>query len=264
MIHAARLLPALALAMLLVGAPAPPHVDPVLGAAPASADTADYDRQAQDERVVYSFTFIDIFIVVAVGVVAFLMVNALRNRSSDEDEEADREEASEAYRRAAQAWDLFRSDESRSRPREEAEMEAELAEHGPDYVREPGASLPQGFDADEFLKGAKMVFNRVTESWAERDMDDIREFTTDAMYEEFETRAHQETRPAGSAEVLYLKAKLLEAERSDDGTTTASVMFEATVRKGKNDQEEVREVWHFTKGPGPKDNWLIASIEPVH
>ena len=45
----------------------------------------------------------------------------------------------------------------------------------------PSVDVPQGFDADEFLRGAKMAYSRLQNSWDKRDLDDIAQFATPAV-----------------------------------------------------------------------------------
>lgn len=156
-----------------------------------------------------------------------------------------RREATDAYRRAEAAWNHFKTDPA--------------ADRGQGSVA-AGLDKPEGFDAEEFLAGAKAIYARVAESWADRDLEDIRQFTTDKAYLDFKRRAEGETRPP-RRQVMLVNAQLVEMQDADGGQK-ATVFYDAMLG-GPDGSRQAQEVWNFTKGDGENDHWLLDETRPV-
>lgn len=123
--------------------------------------------------------------------------------------------------------------------------------------------LPPGFDADEFLKGAKAIYTRLQTSWDKRDLEDIRQFTAPAVFEEIERQAQDDPQP-GKTELLLINPRILEV-RDIDGQTVASVLYDTMMRESRADMaRQVREIWHFSRGANdPKAFWVLEGIQQV-
>lgn len=121
-----------------------------------------------------------------------------------------------------------------------------------------GPRLPEDFDAEEFLAGAKLMFTRMQESWDQRDLDDIAEFTTAPVLEEITRQAEEDPTPART-DILLVKARLLEVKR-EGAAETASVYFEVLLRERREQESfEMREVWHFLRQNG--QSWKLDGIQ---
>lgn len=127
----------------------------------------------------------------------------------------------------------------------------------------PDLDLPAGFDADEFLEGAKLAFNRLQASWDSRDLEDISQFTSAAVLDEIKRQAQEDPTPSRT-EVLMLNARLLEV-KEQDGATLVTVYFDALVREdAAGGSEQVREVWHFKKDEAVQDGmWLLDGLQQL-
>jgi predicted lipid-binding transport protein (Tim44 family) len=124
-----------------------------------------------------------------------------------------------------------------------------------------GASIPAGFDAEDFLRGAKMAYTRLQASWDKRDLDDIAEFAGPAVMKE--VRAQTEADPAPSTtEVLLINARLLSVAK-EGGAERATVFFDVLLREDPQAQAttQAREVWHFARGEG--ESWKLDGIQQV-
>ncbi len=124
--------------------------------------------------------------------------------------------------------------------------------------------IPQGFDQEDFMKGAKAVYTRLQNSWDTRDLEDIRQFTSNEVWEEINRQAQEDPHP-GKTEILRVNARLLEA-RSANSHTVASVLFDVLMRESKEEDtaKEVREIWHFSKDDkDPKSFWVLEGIQQV-
>lgn len=126
----------------------------------------------------------------------------------------------------------------------------------------PGVDVPQGFDADEFLRGAKMAYSRLQSSWDKRDLDDIAQFATPAVLDAVREQLEAEPTP-GTTEVLLVNAQLLGVENDGD-EQRAQVFFDVLMRESPDQQapSSVREVWHFVR-PITGGSWKLDGIQQV-
>jgi predicted lipid-binding transport protein (Tim44 family) len=127
-----------------------------------------------------------------------------------------------------------------------------------------GPATPPGFDAAEFLAGAKTLFARMQQSWSKRDLADIEAFATPAFMADVRRQAAEDPTPTPT-DVLLVDAKLLEV-RSQGGQTIASAYFDTLMREDPKagQPEQVREVWHFVRKEAvPGDSWKLDAIQQL-
>ena len=125
-----------------------------------------------------------------------------------------------------------------------------------------GPVVPAGFDVDEFLRGAKLAFNRLQASWDKRDMDDIAQFASDAVMKEVKSQFETDPTP-GKTEVLLVNAQLLSVAE-EEGQQTATVYFDVLLRETpRTDTTQVREVWHFVRPVEGSGSWKLDGIQQV-
>lgn len=98
----------------------------------------------------------------------------------------------------------------------------------------PSVDVPQGFDADEFLRGAKMAYSRLQNSWDKRDLDDIAQFATPAVLDAVREQLEAEPTPS-TTEVLLVNAQLLGVENDGD-EQRAQVFFDVLKRESPDQQ----------------------------
>jgi predicted lipid-binding transport protein (Tim44 family) len=128
---------------------------------------------------------------------------------------------------------------------------------------EAGVSVPAGFDVDDFLRGAKVVYNRLQDSWDKRNLSDIGQFSSPAVMEELRRQFAEDPTPS-TTQILMLKANLLGVEEGA-GEQRAQVLFEASLRESKVGMaEEVREVWHFVRQMEGDTMWRLDGIQQVN
>jgi len=124
--------------------------------------------------------------------------------------------------------------------------------------------IPNDFDREDFMKGAKAVYSRLQNSWDKRDLEDIRYFTSTEVWEEINRQAQEDPKPS-KTEILRVNAQLLEVTTSNSHTV-ASVLFDVMMRESKEEDmaKEVREIWHFSKDDkDPKSFWVLEGIQQV-
>ena len=123
------------------------------------------------------------------------------------------------------------------------------------------ASVPAGFDAAGFLRAAKMNFLKLQAANDAGKLDEVREFTTDELYEELRKDFG---RNAGSTDIAALDADLLEFATEGD-RHWASVRFSGTVREApRGEPEAFTEVWNLVKPTNGSTGWLLAGIQQMH
>lgn len=120
-----------------------------------------------------------------------------------------------------------------------------------------------GFDQDDFLRGAKVIFSRLQDSWDKRDVDDIATFATAAIVNEVKAQAEADPDPS-KTEVMLVNASLVSAER-DGGEDVVTVFFDVLLRENPDAQipSQIRELWHFTRPAGSTQMWRLDGIQQV-
>ena len=209
---------------------------------------------------------------VILGVLGFLLFRFFAGRSAqqrgpreDHDEERDKpvdpKEASEAYRRAAETWGMLRSKPGKDSP------EAPPSSSGSDQneVMDHTSEIPPDFDTEDFLKGAKLVFARLQESWGARDIEDLEQLTSPAVFAEIKRQVEEDPKPS-LIQILLIDARLQEVKQ-EGGLLTASVFYDVLMsdEEDQNHPRQVREIWHFSKDDAdPESTWLLDGIQQLH
>lgn len=159
--------------------------------------------------------------------------------------------------------------------RREAPQRVQYAGLGQDTVVTPppasapmamqsSGNLPAGFNADAFLRGAKMNFVKLQTANDFGRLDDIREFTTDEMFQELRKDIAERGAAAQQTDVAGLNAELLEVTSEGD-RHWASVRFSGTVRETPGSAAEAfTEVWNLVKPKDGSSGWLLAGIQQMH
>lgn len=145
---------------------------------------------------------------------------------------ADRHEA------ARQMWDMLGSKDV---------SESVSGQGAPGAAGQLPTSGPAGFDEAEFLEGAKLFFSRFQQVSGQGDLDQLRGFLSDDVYEQ--ALARLEAEPAvARTEVMLVDARLME-RRSESGRTWITVFYDAQLRKGISGDEpyHLRAAWEFSR-----------------
>jgi predicted lipid-binding transport protein (Tim44 family) len=161
--------------------------------------------------------------------------------------------------------------------RREAPQRVQYAGLGQDTVSAPpppqaaglnmqstASRLPTGFDASSFLRGAKMNFVKLQVANDQGKVEDIREFTTDAMFEELRRDIAERGAESQQTDVEALDAELLEVTTEGD-RHWASVRFSGRVRETSGAAPiDFAEVWNLVKPANGSSGWLLAGIQQMH
>lgn len=133
----------------------------------------------------------------------------------------------------------------------------------PAFGAPPQANIPAGFDTEGFLRQAKLNFVKLQAVHDSGKLGELREFTTDAMFESIKQDLLQHGAVGQQTDVVTLNAELLEALTEGD-THWASVRFSGMIRESANAQpESFEEVWNLAKPVSGASGWVLAGIQQV-
>jgi len=126
------------------------------------------------------------------------------------------------------------------------------------------ANVPAGFDVAGFLRGAKLNYMRLQIANDQGNLDELREFTSDALFEELKKDVQARGNAKQQTDVLALNADLLEVVTEGD-KHWASVRFSGTVRESPGDAPTgFEEVWNLAKPVSGSHGWQLAGIQQMH
>ena len=122
-----------------------------------------------------------------------------------------------------------------------------------------GASPAGEFDQDDFLEGARVLYIRMQEAWAERDAESLAPFMTPDMMRLLREQAAADPHPVGM-HIMLLNADLIGLERQN-GEERAGVKFSVLTRTDRDAPIEIHEIWHFVRRGNTGGTWRLAGIE---
>ena len=124
-------------------------------------------------------------------------------------------------------------------------------------------NVPAEFDVPEFLRSAKVYFNRLQAASDAKDLDDIRRFTTPEVFAEIKMQNDEAAGKTNRTDIDHLDATLLGIETTPT-EYLASVRFTGTLREDGGNPEPLEEVWNLAKPIDGHGGWLLAGIQQVH
>lgn len=122
-------------------------------------------------------------------------------------------------------------------------------------------NIPEGFDTDGFLRQAKLNFVKLQAVHDSGKLGELREFTTDAMFEAIKQDLLRHGGVGQQTDVVTLNAELLEALTEGD-SHWASVRFSGMIRESPAAQPEAfEEIWNLAKPTSGATGWVLAGIQ---
>ena len=125
--------------------------------------------------------------------------------------------------------------------------------------------LPQWFDQEEFLNGARSAYTLLQEAWDKGDLESIKGLATESVYAEIEQQFSEEP-SQGTTRILQLDAELIDFNQLDDHSE-ASVLFDALLDEADSTQgraTQVRELWHFVRGNDSSEpTWYLDGLQQL-
>ncbi len=191
------------------------------------------------------------------------------NRRADSETDAEEESEAEAYwrrREEEEAGEEGSDDEAprrasgakpdpwaryRSIPKD-GERATKGAFGGPATFPE---TSPQGFDREELITGAKILFEKVQEALGRHDLGRVRDFLSPQALSELEEELREESAPQ-TRSVLMLEASIRDILEQGEGTGV-TVTFNAMLHSGSDDApHDVEAVWRFSR-ESAGGNWRL-------
>lgn len=128
---------------------------------------------------------------------------------------------------------------------------------------QPQGSLPAGFDAEAFVRQAKLNFIRLQAASDAGNLDDIRDFTSPEMYAEIKLQLAERGSASQRTEVMMLEAEVLEAVE-EPSRLLVSVRFHGLIREEVDaPAADFDEVWHLIRPASGKGGWVVAGIQQM-
>lgn len=127
---------------------------------------------------------------------------------------------------------------------------------------ETGAERRFGdFDVAGFERQAKLNFIRLQAASDNRNLDDIRAFTTPEVYAEIAMQFSEAGEGGSRTDVIELDAEVLDVSE-EQGSYVVSVRFSGTLREQADAPPAgFREIWHLTKPASGNEGWRVAGIQ---
>jgi predicted lipid-binding transport protein (Tim44 family) len=133
----------------------------------------------------------------------------------------------------------------------------------PDIRTQSAPRVPAGFNADAFLREAKKSFVALQAANDRGDLESIREFVTDEMFEHLKRDIVERGAAGNNTDVVTLNAELLELV-TERGTHWASIRFSGLIREdGTTAPQQFAEIWNLQKPEGGDAGWTLAGIQQV-
>jgi len=131
-------------------------------------------------------------------------------------------------------------------------------------ARTAASNVPDGFDVAGFLKGAKLNYMRLQIANDQGNLEELREFTSDELFEELKRDVLARGGAKQQTDVMALNADLLEVVTESD-RHWASVRFSGTLRESPGDAPQgFEEVWNLAKPVSGAGGWQLAGIQQMH
>jgi len=134
----------------------------------------------------------------------------------------------------------------------------------PGAVMPSAARFPGGFDAASFLRGAKTNFVKLQLANDQGKLDEIREFTTDEMFEALERDVIGRRGAGQQTDIESLDAQVVDFATEGE-QHWVSVRFSGRAREAAQaDPVDFAEVWNLVKPADGSSGWLLAGIQQMH
>jgi predicted lipid-binding transport protein (Tim44 family) len=122
---------------------------------------------------------------------------------------------------------------------------------------------PADFNADEFVRHAKLNFAKLQEANDRKDAAALRDFLTPEMFKAIEDEIRASGPAPQKTDIVTLEAEVLDVA-TEDSSYIVSVRFSGLIREEPGaPPEPFSEVWHLTKPVTGRSGWQLAGIQQV-
>ena len=133
----------------------------------------------------------------------------------------------------------------------------------PSFRAQFARRIPEGFNADAFVREAKKSFIALQAANDRGDAGAIRDFVTDEMFQHLKGDIDARAAAGQQTDVVTLNAELLEVV-TEGGTHWASVRFSGMLREDTGAAPQAfEEIWNLQKSAQGDSGWLLAGIQQV-
>jgi predicted lipid-binding transport protein (Tim44 family) len=116
------------------------------------------------------------------------------------------------------------------------------------------------FDQESFLRQAKAIFIRLQAAYDNKNLQDIRTFTSPEVYAEIQLQLEERGQADNFTEVLNIQADLADMEIQSEHII-ASVTFTGQLRETPNTMPiQIKEIWHFQQLKN-ETQWRVVGIQ---
>ncbi|MBI4754224.1 MAG: Tim44 domain-containing protein [Betaproteobacteria bacterium] len=124
-------------------------------------------------------------------------------------------------------------------------------------------NVPADFDAEGFVRHAKVSFIRLQAANDAGNLADIREFTTPEMFAEIRMNITERGSAQQQTDVVKLDAEVIDVAQEAE-RYVVSVRFSGLLREGDDAAPApVDELWHMVKPRDGSHGWVLAGIQQV-
>lgn len=121
-------------------------------------------------------------------------------------------------------------------------------------------TYPANFDESDFLRKAKVQFIRLQAAYDQKNLQDIRLFTSPDVFAEIKMQLQERGNQENLTDVVALNAELLDVS-TEYQDAVASVKFSGLIKEDVNAAaNSFSEIWHFRK-PAESDQWVTEGIQ---
>jgi predicted lipid-binding transport protein (Tim44 family) len=125
------------------------------------------------------------------------------------------------------------------------------------------SALPADFDAEAFVRQAKLHFIRLQAANDSGNLEDIREFTTPEVFAEIRLQLTERGATEQRTDVVELNGEVIEVAEEGD-RYIVSVRFNGLLREDADSAPTAfDEVWHLAKPAHGSEGWRVAGIQQV-
>lgn len=126
-----------------------------------------------------------------------------------------------------------------------------------------GGKIPADFDAEAFLRVAKLNFVRLQAANDAGNMEDIREFVSPEVFAEIKLQMDERGSSPQQTDVVTLDAELVEV-LTEDNRHVASVRMSGMIREEQGAAAvPFDEMWNLSKPADGSRGWVVAGIQQL-
>ncbi len=119
---------------------------------------------------------------------------------------------------------------------------------------------PADFNAQEFLRHARLNFVRLQEAHDARDAAALADFLTPDLLEDIRAHWQSDGDATGKTDVVTLESEVLDVV-TEGLLYVVSVRFSGLIREGNDEPQSFAEIWHLEKPLRGNSGWLVSGIQ---